>query len=89
MKPILDTRIDHKQRYFIEFDLENPQNIHKKLNISHFLGKRTNNSICFSRHGKEHTSKISTYGKNGKTSIKQTKMFFTFSRFNVLHKTGK
>ena len=54
MKSILDTKTDHKQRCFIAFDLEYPQNIHIELNISRFLSKKkTNNSIFFSKHGKE------------------------------------
>ena len=30
LKSILSTKDDHKHGYFIECDLENPQNLHKK-----------------------------------------------------------
>ena len=90
MKSFLDTRTDHKQSYFIEFDVENPQNVHKKLNLSHFFGKKNKQfNLFFKTWQGKHTSKISTYGKIGKTSTKQTKMVFTLLRFNVLHKKGK
>ena len=40
MKSISDTKTDHKERCFIAFHLEYPQNMHINLNISRFLSKK-------------------------------------------------
>ena len=45
LKSILDTKDDHKQRYFLEYDSEYPQNIQRKTNKTFSFSSRDEKTI--------------------------------------------